>query len=377
MDANNEEAINNQLLLARIEAANVRIQELEHERNNLPRRPPPAAALGRAPSPDVEPILDIPAPYYPVQQQLDRPIPQQMAQHVQMAPPMPQQMAPMPPPMRGPLNHVLPPAGPPNNPDPGYIPDRGYVMEAPAGVPMGLGDIQQAIMNAASGMPPTSNTEQSEPFSRYFALGATLDMRTKTRIWSGQYIDLPSLVSAVGRHGLTVNMDGGQPTLSLATPRTEPVEHIWAWVRLFFTYAAIYSERKPQDAPGLFTYAVRILDLQRRYRGTMWRAYDERFRSLKAYCPQLPWHTINWDLANELIGEMATPNLAPAAKPRADQPQQGNEAGPPRGACRDYFRSGTCDRPRCHYVHLCGKCKKPGHSKLQCNAGAPPAKEGL
>ena len=183
MEANNEEAINNQLLIARIEAANLRIQELEQERNNQQRRPPPAAALGRAPSPDVEPIDDLPAPDYHVQQQMAQPIPQQMAQ------PMPQQMQqhmaqmhPMPAPMRGPLNYVLPPAGPPNNPHgplnyvlppagPPNNPDPGYVREAPAGVPMGMADIQQAILNAAGGLPPTSNTELGEPFSRYFAGG--------------------------------------------------------------------------------------------------------------------------------------------------------------------------------------------------------------
>ena len=91
-------------------------------------------------------------------------------------------------------------------------------------------------------------------------------MRIKAHIWAGQYVDLPSLISFVGRHSLTVNMDNGTPTLSLATPRTAPVEHIWAWLRLFPTYAAVYTERQPQAAPGLFTYAIRILDLQRRYK---------------------------------------------------------------------------------------------------------------
>jgi len=87
-------------------------------------------------------------------------------------------------------------------------------MEAPAGVPLGMGDIQQALLNASTGI--------------------------KACIWSGQYVDLPTLISAVGQHSLTMNMDGGQPMLSLATPGTKPVKHIWDWVRLFFTYAAIF-----------------------------------------------------------------------------------------------------------------------------------------
>ena len=231
--------------MAQIEAANLRIQQLELGNNRAQHMPPPAAALGRAPSPELEQL--------PEPQQYQPPQPQQQYQQ-------PQQQ--MPPPNRGPLNYVLPPAGPPNNPWPGQH------IEQPA--PMPMMDIQQAILNASTGgLPPSSTTQLGEPISRFFALGATLDMRIKVRIWSGQYVDLASLAIAIGRHSLTVNMDNGQPTLSLATPHAEPIEHIWAWLRLFFTYASIYSERRPQEAPGLFTYAVRILDLQRRYRGTM------------------------------------------------------------------------------------------------------------
>ena len=170
------------------------------------------------------------------------------------------------------MGYQLPPAGPPNNPAYEQFDNTPYdqhntfafnrpnhpAYEQPAVIPTGFGDIEQAILNASSGNfnPPGQQNELGEGLSRFFTLGATLDMRIKSRIWAGQYVDLPSLISSVGSNSLTVNMDNGALTLSLATPRTAPIEHIWAWLRLFATYTAVYTERQPQAAPGLFTYAI-------------------------------------------------------------------------------------------------------------------------
>ena len=286
-----------QLLCEQVIAANQRIQDLQDALDN---RPPPAAAWGGSSPPVPVRFASQLSAQEPTRQQQPVPIPLPIHQ--------------VPPPNVGPLGYQLPPAGPPNNPAHEQPAALHPTYEQPAALHNSLGDIQQTILNASSGIyePPGNQNELGAGLSRFFTLGATLDMRLKARIWTGQYIDLPSLISIVGRHSLTVNLDNGAPSLSLASPRTAPVEHIWAWLRLFATYAAVYTERQPQAAPGLFTYAVRILDLQRRYKGYMWRTYDERFRSLKAYCPQLPWHVINWDLANELIGEIQTLTTTPS-----------------------------------------------------------------
>ena len=90
-----------------MEAANLPIQELEHERNDQQQRPPPVAALGRAPSRDVE-YNEIPATYYLMQQQMQQMPPPMRDPHNSVQ----QQMQQMSPQMQGPHNYVLPPAGP-------------------------------------------------------------------------------------------------------------------------------------------------------------------------------------------------------------------------------------------------------------------------
>ena len=93
---------------------------------------------------------------------------------------------------------------------------------------------------------------------------------------------------------------------------------ILEWICLFGTYAIVYVECHPSESPSLFTFMVKVMDLHRRHGGVAWCLY-ERFRCIHAMVPELPWHTINWDLAMDstqcpirlTVGTAGTAALSP------------------------------------------------------------------
>ena len=161
----------------------------------------------------------------------------------------------------------------------------------------------------------------SEAVANFLTLGATLDTKIKNKIWAGQYVELGSL-SCRTDASLAVNVtesSDGQPHVALTTRKPKPPQNIYDWFRLFATYAAVYAERKPEQAPSLFTYLIRIIDMQRRHGGFAWRIYDEQFRRIRAFAPNIPWHILNWQVANEALHtDTASPSPSSATAHDSD-----------------------------------------------------------
>ena len=101
--------------------------------------------------------------------------------------------------------------------------------------------------------------------AQFFVLGATLDPKVKAKIREGAYVELGSLSSPSGS-SVSVSMGtDGQPTIALTPVRARPPATILEWIRLFTTYASVYVETHPDEAPSLFSYIIIITDLQTRH----------------------------------------------------------------------------------------------------------------
>ncbi len=165
---------------------------------------------------------------------------------------------------------------------------------------MSLPSVEEAARAALAG--------EAEGFVK---LGTLLAPSVKKKIWAGEYVALET------QH----NIDGPPPPpppqtftwdnnrLSICTPKAINPDSIFAWIRLFNTYATVVCEEKEAAlGPALFTCQTRILDPQRRHAGFNWRSYDERFRALKAVCTSLPWELLRWEIVPELAGDVPKKN---------------------------------------------------------------------
>jgi len=149
---------------------------------------------------------------------------------------------------------------------------------------MHSGSVQGDIAHAALAGLQLNAPQQGHPgnlLDSFLTLGATTTPTVKSKIWAGQYVELSSLSLATQqRPALALSWEGANPTLAMAPQHQSPPQNVAEWLKLFNTFAAIYVEVHPQEAAALFTYSIRILELQASHRGTVWREYDERFRRI-------------------------------------------------------------------------------------------------
>jgi hypothetical protein len=237
---------------------------------------------------------------------------------------------------------------------------------------------------------PTPDLPGENPVTNFLVLGAILDPKVKTKIWEGKYVELSSLGDAK-EPSVAVSVNKDDSLISLTPSKTPPPSNIHQWQRLFSTYAAVYTERFPAQAPGIITYAIRILDLHKQYGGTAWREYDENFRRVRAHCPTLPWHTINWDMAMSSIHlptnqqAQVTPSTSQPRTPFRGRHTASNTGGQAsssshrarqKGTCFRYDQKGSCANTKCLYKHTCTICGE-GHSRQRCyaNSSTKPASD--
>ena len=143
-------------------------------------------------------------------------------------------------------------------------------------------------------------------------------------------------------------------------------------------------QENPSQAPDLFTYIVRIADLERRHGGDLWRCYDERYRELRTACKDLPWHTVHF---NVVLGmdinddNSLAPFLTRGAKSAPSSTSSCNQSSglqPTQGTCFTFWNAGSCDNAKCPYKHKCADCSSLGHSFKTCKSdrAAQPTKAG-
>lgn len=204
-------------------------------------------------------------------------------------------------------------------------------------------DLQQMLANAMNQLMnrDSQDNEGKKLISDYLVLGATLDPKVKSKIWSKEFVDLSSLKHDWVETEVDLSVqDNGRPAISVKPSKSSPPANVYQWISLFGVYAAVYLERFPQEAPHLMTYIVRILELSRKHQGFVWTAYDDKFRRIRAYV-DAPWHVTNWELMHQAMATNVpqVQNFQRNLPFRRDGPRQqnNNQTEPtyrtPRGFC--------------------------------------------
>jgi len=238
----------------------------------------------------------------------------------------------------------------------------------------------QAIMGGALDSLIEAGSNRGEPYnqdmSAYLTLGSTLDTKIKAKIWARQYVDLGTLSPPTNEH-VSFSFNAKEGALTLAPTKSNTSLNIFSWLRLFSTYAAVYLERYPEEAPNMFSYMVNILDLQKKYPGAAWCNYDIRFRQLKSHCEinrahnSLPWQVTNYQLVLDVL-HTDNPLVARPVHGRRDTTQKPFPAAAPSGTttatgfCYQFNQPKGCQRQQCRYRHDCQVCGKRGHPAVRC-----------
>ena len=178
---------------------------------------------------------------------------------------------------------------------------------------------------------------------------------------------------------LNFSWSGEHPSIAMAGPKATPPANYREWSKLFSIYMVVRMEMWPQEGQAMITYAARIGDLEASEAPGVWYQYDVAFRKLRAMKPDLPWQRILVDILwpiqrrNHTITATTTPSYNDQ---RTNQPfHKASGGSPPHKTCTNYYYKGTCNSGSgCGYKHICGHCRRPGHSLINCrnaSAGTP------
>ena len=163
---------------------------------------------------------------------------------------------------------------------------------------------------------------------------------------------------------VAVNNEGNQSSIYLTLARARPSGTVMEWLRLFSTYAAVCLDRHPDEAPGVLTYVVSILDMQRRYGGFAWRLMmsgsatpgpSHRQRLGTSRTGMLPWI------------QFTRHRLPPAPWNSSGRPFV-TSAAPEGEALALAMPTTTAGAPpRLSFRLRCANCGRRGHARLTCH----------
>ena len=264
--------------------------------------------------------------------------------------------------------------------DPEPVPGTSQPIQIPPTATDNETQVHNILTEALSQMVNSTDVKEGESdFSQFLILGATLDQKTKSKIWAREYIELSSLNDRPDPSVSVSVQNDGKPSISLKPTKTTPPSSYYQWLKLFSTYAAVYLQKYPEQAAGILTYMMYIFDLFRRHPGYLWRTYDVEFRKVRAFV-DAPWHKPSWDLL------LRTNHSVPDTNPifNRNQPfrrnqnqnfrkqntsfQRSDAYRTPKGFCFSFDKQGVCRNPTnpCPFRHECTKCWKRGHSRVRC-----------
>ena len=200
-------------------------------------------------------------------------------------------------------------------------------------------------------------------------LGAELSAKLKNKIWADEFVDFIDLTHPVQQRPQQVSVQSGethQVISIMPQSRGRQISSIDQWTSALLVFGAVYTQRFPQSAPGIFKYAEIVRDIALTGPPFAWRQYDAHFRTLRQTDPSsFPWAQPRWDLFFKYMyakhiqgGSGRAPFAFPNQAARRPQPFQ-------TGFCWLYQKGGKCSTRNCRYKHLCSKCQAP-HPASSC-----------
>ncbi|MCP4261718.1 MAG: hypothetical protein GY774_30080 [Planctomycetes bacterium] len=209
--------------------------------------------------------------------------------------------------------------------------------------------------------------------------GSILDIKIKTKIWSGGYVELGSLIPR-NENVSRINMryvPGPNNQIAFTPAQSKQPASFQEWLSCFCIFATVYTEKYKLAAPQMFSYISRVQELSREEPlSYVWRQYDELFRKIKGLCPQLPWHVLQPQILSK--ARCMTDRIVMSTKRKFDPParvqnkskrssssydnRQGNSM---LGTCNIFNEGRTCPFKNCRYTHTCANCRGQ-HNRTQC-----------
>ncbi|XP_048757723.2 uncharacterized protein LOC125668030 [Ostrea edulis] len=226
-------------------------------------------------------------------------------------------------------------------------------------------------------------------------IGMHVPQAIKSKIWAGQYIDLPLLLKQARDLRTEPHVTGelvirnGQITIEKQQLKT--INSIHTWTTAFMIYMSIFLEKSPHKGQELLKYMHNIRLAANRSGHSGWAKYDEQFRLKKERHPTLPWGVVDSELwvmhisspqsaqSNQIFD---SENKAPfrnnfSRKPQATQGpnSQGGGYGSKATAAANNttkaagvcfaFNRGSCSFNPCRFRHRCSACGGP-HPQANC-----------
>ena len=209
-------------------------------------------------------------------------------------------------------------------------------------------------------------------------LGTHLPDRMKAKIWANEFVDFADLLYQHPPRPLSLALSPGNDNATFAIApvgKGRQLQSIEQWTTALLTFAAVYAQRHPQQATGLFQYCEIVRDIAHTGPPMAWRLYDEQFRSFRQSDPgNFPWDQPRWDLFFKTM--YAKPAQNNPYRPFSSTAQQAKRKSYPNGYCWA-FQKGTCQTRQCRFKHICAKCDN-AHLASQCQkpGSANPNKRG-
>ena len=144
------------------------------------------------------------------------------------------------------------------------------------------------------------DNDPGEALDRFLIAGTTLDPKLRAKIYTNQYVELGSrMPKNQGPPGLNIHSEvGASSQFSITSAKVRQPANIHEWHKWFTIYAAVYTQKYPEDAPALFTYVTRIFKLRDSHPNTFTRIEYMQFRRVRAFVI-LPGHKLNLDILKD------------------------------------------------------------------------------
>ena len=144
------------------------------------------------------------------------------------------------------------------------------------------------------------------------------------------------------------------------------------WTSAFLVFGAVYTQRFPQSAPGMFKYCEVVRDIAQTGPMFAWRQYDEQFRNFRHSDPEsFPWDQPRWDLFFKCLYVKQVQGGSGRAPATLSHKPAHHIQPFPAGYCWAYQRGNKCTATQCKFKHVCAKCQLP-HPASLCRKHIPP-----
>ena len=239
--------------------------------------------------------------------------------------------------------------------------------EMPVAAPLDLAVTGALSSLVDSNMYPGEPTPAGVPMHTT-PLGADLSDKLKGKIWANEFIDFLDLTHPVQQQPHQISVQSGeshQLVSIMPQTRVRQISSIDQWTSAFLVFGAVYTQRFPHSAPGLFKYAEIVRDIALTGPPFAWRLYDCQFRTLRQSDPvNFPWEQPRWDLFFRCMYAKPFQGYSRAPSTVFHQPAPRSQPFP-TGCCWLYQKGGKCNTRNCRFKHVCSKCQAP-HPASSC-----------